>query len=177
MCILIGLVKIGLLIFEILPMLIDYRILWKANTVGMAGGDIYALNYERFMHKAWGIRSILRALHKKYNFFCFYAMLQIRCISCCVSCSEFGKSHPGIMTTLFSLYKFWLLFSFALSESRKKLNLRQSLLSSFSTMFFLTRKSWGKFCGIFWKMSFTLLVMRLFLIKYHLPDVANTLFT
>ena len=35
MCILIGLVKIGLLI---LPMLIDYRILWIGNTVEMVGG-------------------------------------------------------------------------------------------------------------------------------------------
>ena len=36
--ILIGLVKIGLLIFEILSMQIDYRILWMGNTVEMVGG-------------------------------------------------------------------------------------------------------------------------------------------
>ena len=31
----------GLLMFEILPMLIEYIILWMRNTVEMAGGDIY----------------------------------------------------------------------------------------------------------------------------------------
>ena len=37
-CILIGLVKIWLLIFEILPMLIDYGILQMGINVEMAGG-------------------------------------------------------------------------------------------------------------------------------------------
>ena len=32
-----------LLIFEMLPVLINYRILWTRNTVEMAGGDIYCL--------------------------------------------------------------------------------------------------------------------------------------
>ena len=42
MYVLIGLVKIGVLIFEILLMLIDYRIIRVWNTVEMAGGgDIY----------------------------------------------------------------------------------------------------------------------------------------
>ena len=40
MVISIGLVKMGLLIFEILPMVIEYRILPMGNTVEMAGGDI-----------------------------------------------------------------------------------------------------------------------------------------
>ena len=41
-CILIGLVKMGLLMFKILPMLIEYSIMWmRRNTVEMAGGDIY----------------------------------------------------------------------------------------------------------------------------------------
>ena len=35
-------VKKGLLIFEILPMLVDYRILCVENAVEMAGGDINA---------------------------------------------------------------------------------------------------------------------------------------
>ena len=37
---LIGLVKMGFLVFEILPMLIEYRILQMGNTVKMTGGDI-----------------------------------------------------------------------------------------------------------------------------------------
>ena len=44
MCILIALDKIGLLIFEILPMLIDYRILGMGNPVEIAGGDINRQN-------------------------------------------------------------------------------------------------------------------------------------
>ena len=37
----IGLVKMGLLPFEILPMLSEYRILEMGNTVEMAGGTLH----------------------------------------------------------------------------------------------------------------------------------------